>query len=169
MIETHARHRIHANALRLDPDELRSVTRHVRDRLEKEKGGRGGRNRGTDIKYGPGGMLDVYFASRYLQLRDDVADEGEDRSTPFTLERLREEGSLSEEDFLVLNSGYGLLRTVDHHLRLIVGRSTRLPDPNHVTARDVATRMGFASVAELQRRLTDQITEIRAAYNRILS
>ena len=168
MIETHARHRIHANALRLDPEELRSVTRHVRDRLEKEKGGRGGRNRGTDIKYGPGGMLDVYFASRYLQLRDDVADEGEDRSTPFTLERLREEGSLSEEDFLVLNSGYGLLRTVDHHLRLIVGRSTRLPDPNHVTARDVATRMGFASVAELQRRLTDQITEIRAAYNRIL-
>ena len=167
MIETHARHRIHANALRLDPEELRTVTRHVRDRLEKEKGGRG-RSRGTDIKYGPGGMLDVYFASRFLQLRDDVADEGEDRSTPFTLERLREEGSLTEEDFLVLSSGYGLLRTVDHHLRLIVGRSTRLPDPNHVTARDVATRMGFASVAELQRRLTDQIIEIRAAYDRVL-
>ena len=41
MIETHARHRIHANALKLDPKELKAVTRHVRDRLEKEKGSRG--------------------------------------------------------------------------------------------------------------------------------
>ena len=84
MVETHARHRIHANASRFDPKELKAVTRHVRDRLEKEKGSRG-RKLGTDIKYGPGGMLDVYFASRYLQLRDEVMDEGEDRSTSFTL------------------------------------------------------------------------------------
>jgi [glutamine synthetase] adenylyltransferase / [glutamine synthetase]-adenylyl-L-tyrosine phosphorylase len=168
MIETHARHRIHANASRLDPNELKSVTLHVRDRLEKEKGHRG-RKPGTDIKYGPGGMLDVYFASRYLQLRDEVMDEGDDRSTSFTLERLREEGSLGEDDFLVLSSGYSLLRSIDHNLRLIVGRSTRLPDPNHVTASDVAARMGFASVSELQQTLTDQMHSIRDAYNRILN
>src|SRR6185369_15682795 len=115
MIETHARHRIHANASRIDPNELKTVTRHVRDRLEKEKGTRG-RKLGTDIKYGPGGMLDVYFASRYLQLRDEVMDEGDDRSTSFTLERLREEGSLSEEDFSVLSNGYSLLRSIDQNL-----------------------------------------------------
>jgi len=167
MIETHARHRIHANALRLDPNELKDVTRRVRERLENEKGSRG-RKPGTDIKYGPGGMLDVYFASRYLQLRDEVTDEGDDRSTAFTLERLREEGSVSEEDFVVLSSGYSLLRSIDHNLRLIVGRSTRLPDPNHVTARDVALRAGFESVAELQETLTDQMKAIRTAYRRIL-
>jgi [glutamine synthetase] adenylyltransferase / [glutamine synthetase]-adenylyl-L-tyrosine phosphorylase len=167
MIETHARHRIHANALKLDPNELQTVTRYVRDRLEKEKG-TGRRKLGTDIKYGPGGMLDVYFAARYLQLRDEVLDEGEDRSTTFTLERLREEGSLSEDDFLSLSNGYSLLRSLDHNLRLIVGRSTRLPDPNHVTARDVATRMGFGSVSELQQTLTDQMHAIREAYNRII-
>jgi glutamine synthetase adenylyltransferase len=49
-----------------------------------------------------------------------------------------------------------------------VGRSTRLPDPNHVTARDVATRMGFGSVSELQETLTQQMRAIREAYNRIL-
>jgi hypothetical protein len=41
MIETHARHRIHANAR----DSIRRVERrdaHVRERLEKEKGTRGG-------------------------------------------------------------------------------------------------------------------------------
>ncbi len=168
MVETHARHRIHANALKLDPQELSAVTRHVRERLEKEKGSRG-RRLGTDIKYGPGGMLDVYFAARYLQLRDEVLDEGEDRSTAFTLERLREEGSLSEDDFLVLSSGYGLLRSIDHNLRLIITRrSTRLPDPNHVAAKDVATRAGFASVSELHETLTAQMQAIREAYNRIL-
>jgi len=168
MIETHARHRIHANAEKLDPKELKAVTRHVRERLEKEKGV-ARRKPGTDIKYGPGGMLDVYFASRYLQLRDEVMDEGDDRSTAFTLDRLREEGSLSEEDFVVLSSGYSLLRSIDHNLRLIVGRSTRLPDPNHPTAKDVALRAGFESVAEMQEELTEQMRAIRSAYNRILS
>jgi glutamate-ammonia-ligase adenylyltransferase len=168
MIETHARHRIHANALRLDPKELKSVTGHVRDRLEKEKGSRG-RKLGTDIKYGPGGMLDVYFASRYLQLRDEVMDEGDDRSTSFTLERLREEGSLGDDDFAALSGGYSLLRSIDHNLRLIVGRSTRLPDPNHPTARDVAKRVGFNSASELQANLADQMQAIRAAYLRIVS
>ncbi len=166
MIETHARHRIHANALRFDPSELKTETRRVRDRLEREKDRRG-RQAGTDIKYGPGGMLDVYFAARYLQLRDEVADEGEDRSTLFTLERLREEGSLGEDDFVNLSTGYGLLRTIDHHLRLIVGRSTRLPDPDHVVARDVANRMDLDSM-ELQQMLREQMKAIRGTYNRLL-
>lgn len=167
MIETHARHRIHENALHFDRDELKLETRRVRDRLEKEKGTRR-RRADIDIKYGPGGMLDVYFATRYLQLRDEVIDGGEDRSTAFTLERLREEGSLSEEDFLTMSSGYSLLRSIDHNLRLIVGRSTRLPDPNHVTARDVALRMGFTSATELHQTLLEQMQSIRDSYNRIL-
>ena len=174
MIETHARHRIHENALRFDPHELKVETRRVRDRLEKEKAGRTRRSgidlrrTGIDIKYGPGGMLDVYFATRYLQLRDEVMDGGEDRSTAFTLERLREEGSLSEDDFLTMSTGYSLLRSVDHNLRLIAGRSTRLPDPNHVTARDVAFRMGFASALELHQTLSEQMQSIRESYNRLL-
>jgi glutamine synthetase adenylyltransferase len=61
------------------------------------------------------------------------------------------------------------LRSIDHNLRLIVGRSTRLPDPNHPTARDVATRVGFNSASELQASLTDQMQAIRAAYLRIVS
>ena len=167
MIETHARHRIHANAIKLDPLELKAETRRVRDRLEREKGGRG-RQVGTDIKYGPGGMLDVYFAARYLQLRDEVLDEGDNRSTMFTLERLREEGSLNDDDFETLGTGYNLLRKIDHNLRLIMGRSTRLPDPDHVVATDVATRMEF-DPEHLQETLIETMKEIRAAYTRILS
>jgi len=167
MIETHARHRIHANAVKVDPLELKAETRRVRDRLEREKGSRG-RQVGTDIKYGPGGMLDVYFAARYLQLRDEVLDEGDNRSTLFTLERLREEGSLDEDDFETLSAGYTLLRKIDHNLRLIMGRSTRLPDSDHVIAKDVATRMDFDPV-QLQETLIERMREIRGAYMRILS
>ena len=168
MIETHARHRIHQNAARTDPEELKSATRRVRDRLEAEKGTKRG-HAVTDIKYGPGGMLDVYFATRYLQLLKEVPDEGDDRSTSFTLERLNQEGALSDEDYSVLSTGYGLLRAVDHHLRLIVGRSSRLPDPDHPTAHDVATKMGFESAQSLRQILTEQMQAIREAYNRILS
>ncbi|HEX3185157.1 MAG TPA: hypothetical protein VHQ94_10185 [Pyrinomonadaceae bacterium] len=167
MIETHARHRIQGNVADFNPQELKAETRRVRDRLEREKGRRG-RQAGTDIKYGPGGMLDVYFAARYLQLRDEVMDEGDDRSTMFTLERLREEGSLAEDDFETLSNGYDLLRKIDHNLRLIVGRSTRLPDPDHVIARDVAKRMRLDSTL-LQETLIEQMREIRSAYNRILN
>jgi glutamate-ammonia-ligase adenylyltransferase len=167
MVETHARHRIHENASKTDPLELKSETRRVRDRLEAEKATRG--SQGTvDIKYGPGGMLDVYFAARYLQLRDEVLDEGEDRSTAFTLERLHEEGSLTEEDYSALSAGYGLLRAVDHNLRLIVGRSTRLPSPDHPTATDVATQIGFDSAEALREVLVEQMRGIREAYNRII-
>lgn len=167
MIETHARHRIHLNALKVDPQLLKSETVRVRDRLETEKGTRN-RKSGVDIKYGPGGMLDVYFAVRYLQLLKEVPDAGEDRSTAFTLERLREEDALSEEDFTALSVGYGLLRSVDHNLRLLVGRSGRLPESDHQTARDVANKMGFESAAALHQTLATQMKDIRDAYNRIV-
>jgi glutamate-ammonia-ligase adenylyltransferase len=167
MIETHARHRIHANAQRVEKRILKTETRHVRDRLEREKGGRG-RRTGTDIKYGPGGMLDVYFAVRYLQLRDEVLDEGEDRSTSFTLERLLEEGSLSADEFDTLSTGYSLLRSVDHNLRLVSGRSTHLPEPEHSTARDIAMKLGFESPLDLQKTLFEEMSAIRETYNRIL-
>ena len=151
----------------MDPVELKTATKRVRERLEKEKSSRGRRD-GIDIKYGKGGMLDVYFAVRYLQLRNEVPDEGEDRSTAYVLERLNQEAALSEEDYAVLSNGYSLLRAVDHSLRLIVGRSTRLPEPEHPTASDVATKVGFESAAALQTTLVEQMRLIREAYQRVL-
>jgi glutamate-ammonia-ligase adenylyltransferase len=167
MVETHARHRIHENAARVDPVDLKTATKHVRERLEREKSSRGRRD-GIDIKYGKGGMLDVYFAVRYLQLRNEVPDEGEDRSTTYTLERLNQEEAISDDDYAVLSYGYSLLRAVDHSLRLIVGRSTRLPESDHPTASDVATRMGFESAAALQTTLVEQMSLIREAYQRVV-
>jgi [glutamine synthetase] adenylyltransferase / [glutamine synthetase]-adenylyl-L-tyrosine phosphorylase len=166
-LETRARQEIHEAAHRIDRDELRSETCRVRDRLEREKA-KGGRHGGIDIKYGAGGMLDVYFASRYLQLRDNIPDEGEDRSTGATLERLHSIGSLSSENYDSLSRGYGLLRAVDHHLRLVVGRSTRLPAPDQPAMRDIAIKLQYATASALIKAVGESTASIRTAFERIV-
>lgn len=185
MVETHARHALHEKARETNPDELRQETRRVRERLEREKGrgtrqdGRQGeaRNRrreegqpgrhATDIKYSAGGMLDVYFAARYLQLRDDVADEGEDRSTLATLARLGSTGSIGPGDYETLSLGYELLRAVDHHLRLIVGKVAALPATDYPAYSEIAKRLGFDSAALLSETLCERMQAIRESYDRI--
>ena len=168
MIETHARHAVHERARLFDQTELATETRRVRELLEKEKGARARRGQ-INIKYAAGSMLDVYFAARYLQLRDDVSDEGTDRSTNMTLEQLKMNGSLNEEDYEALTSGYSLLRSVDHQLRLTLGKVVTLPSMTHPAFAEIAGRLGFASGVKMSEALTERMQSIRAAYERITS
>jgi glutamine synthetase adenylyltransferase len=85
------------------------------------------------------------------------------------LRRLREAGSLNAQDFAALDEGYALLRAVDHQLRLILGRSARLPLPEHPAFRDIAVRLGYQEAADLEQDLEVQMTNIRSAYERIMS
>jgi glutamate-ammonia-ligase adenylyltransferase len=165
-VEGEARRIIHEAARKVSQDVLRTETRRVRERLEHEKSRRRGRAE-IDIKYGPGGMLDVYFATRYLQLRDDVPDEGTDRSTSATLERLRAAGSLSQQDYEAMSDAYLHLRILDHSLRLIVGRSTRLPATDHPALRDIARSLSYSSPDSLTKSLATHMHNIRSAYDRI--
>src|SRR5205085_3896492 len=121
----------------------------------------------TDIKYGAGGMLDVYFAMRYLQLRDGVPDMDDDRSTRAVLRRLRGAGALDDEDYRAMKEGYALLRALDHQLRLMVGRSTRLPSRDHAALRDISRKLDYASANDLTEALAGHMKKIRAAYDRI--
>lgn len=167
-IEEEARRTIHEAAQSIAPDILQTETQRVRERLEQERVGKK-RSSVIDIKYGAGGMLDVYFATRYLQLRDNVPDEPIDRSTQATLSRLHAAGSLDEQSFTVMSEAYAFLRTLDHNLRLIVGRSTRLPAADNPALRDIARKMEFASPAELTDALVAHMKKTRAQYNRITS
>lgn len=164
-LEAEARTQVHEMARAVEPAQLRAEARRVRERLEREKTSRRG---GINIKHGPGGMLDVYFAARYLQLRDDVKDDGEDRTTLRTLRQLREAGSLDENDYEALVKGYELLRAVDHQLRLIVGRSATLPATEQPAYGDISRRLDFPDAQTLTATLTRRMSEIRAAYDRIM-
>jgi glutamate-ammonia-ligase adenylyltransferase len=166
-IETAARRRIHELAQQVDANRLVSEARRVRDRLQETKAPR--RQGVINIKHGQGGMLDVYFATRYLQLRDDVPDDGDDRTTPGMLERLRAAGSIAEPDFQRMFTGYRLLRAVDHELRLIIGRSATLPQRDSPAFGDIARRLGYAAPHALEHDLIGRMKEIRQAYDAIMT
>ena len=119
----------------------------MRERLEMEKGRRRG-TKALDIKYAGGGMLDVYFAVRYLQLRDDVADEGDDRSTAGKFGTPRSKRLLGDcqtmKHFRVVMNCFV---RVDHYQRLILGKVATLPSTDHPAFIEIAKRVGFESAA----------------------
>jgi glutamate-ammonia-ligase adenylyltransferase len=164
-IEAKARRMIHQKALRADESDLKIETAHVRERLEKEKARRAG---DFNIKFGAGGMLDVYFAMRFLQLRDGVPDEGENRSTRATLRKLFENDSLAKVDFQAFDGGYEFLSRLDHSLRLTVGRTNRLPLANHSAMQTIIARMKLDSTGDLLENLTFHRLEIRGAFENVL-
>ena len=166
-VEAQARKIIHQKAQAADVSELKAETLRVRKLLEEQKSkSRYGRE--IDIKFGAGGMLDVYFAMRFLQLRDNVPDDLKNRSTDFMLEKLHEKKSLSDENFENMFGGYLFLKELDHNLRLTVGRSTRLPVANQNALQIISARMNLSSFKELLEKLTIHRLNIRASFENIV-
>ena len=166
-LEREVRSIIHERARQIPHDELRSETLRIRNLLEKEKTRR--RTNEIDIKYGPGGTLDVYFAIRHLQLRDDIPDEGEKRSSSHTIERLHASGSLPDPHYSDLSNGYRFISRLDHNLRLRVGRTSRLPLGNRKALEVIASAMGVNGIDGLLENLTIHRLNIRRAFEAILS
>jgi len=165
-LETQIREIVHSRAAATQVDELGESTLSVREALRQRKAT--ARLGVVDIKYGEGGMLDIYFAMRFLQLRDGVSDDLQDRSTPNTLRRLQEAGSISDENFDVLTKGHAFLSAVDHAIRLCVGRSTRLPVADSPAMERIIRRFKFPSTARLLEDLTMHRLAIRESYEAIL-
>jgi glutamine synthetase adenylyltransferase len=128
------------------------------------------RSNDIDIKYGAGGLLDVYFAGRYLQLAHNVPNDSSDRSTPATLNRLKEVPSLKtlNASLNTLEEGYKFLAALDHNLRLTVGRTSRIPSANQHALEVIAQRMGLASPSEIFEQLTLQRIAIREAFESVV-
>ncbi len=72
-----------------------------------------------------------------------------------------------DQDFEQLDSGYVLLRSIDHYHRLILGRQARLPATDHPALQDIAKQLGFTSAAALHETLGMKMREIHEAYDRI--
>lgn len=165
MVEQDARQIIHERALSIDRAELAAETRRVRLALEKQRS-RARRGKEIDIKYGEGGMLDVYFAMRFLQLLHNVPDDTGDRSTTAMLDRLSGLRSLKgvKDEIAALRDGYRFLSALDHNLRLTVGRTTRVPLGKQAVLETIAARMKHDAAAELLQKLTLRRITIREAF-----
>lgn len=173
-VENETRSIIHQRAVGVDAGELKDETRRVRLALENERS-KLRRGSGIDIKYGAGGMLDIYFAMRYLQLRDNLPDDLDDRSTSFMLSRLAAKYTEDESSgplhaaLVSLADSYEFLAAVDHNLRLTVGRTTRVPLANRTALETIANRMKLSSNAELLEQLTFHRLAVREAFENILA
>lgn len=165
-LEGEIRDIVHSRAKAIPADELRESTLSVREALRKRK--TTARTGDIDIKYGEGGMLDIYFAMRFLQLRDDVQDDAADRSTPNTLRKLGSAGSISPEGLASFIEGHKFLSAIDHAVRLCVGRSTRLPIADTLAMTRIAARLKYPSPKKLLEDLTIHRISIRETYETIL-
>jgi len=114
-------------------------------------------------------MLDVYFAMRYLQLRDNVPDRSDNRSTELMLDLLRDSGSLSTSHHDTIRDGYRFLALLDHNLRLVIGRTTRLPTANEKALDTIAERMQLKNRTDLTGQLTLHRLNLRKAFDEIVS
>ncbi|MCC7309553.1 MAG: hypothetical protein IT173_18480, partial [Acidobacteria bacterium] len=157
---------IRRRAVSEDPSVIRDEAKAMRLRLERAHASRG---RDIDIKFGPGGLLDIYFVVRYLLLCDPGIITYETRTTSARLDAFAAAGLLSNEDHRTLLQGYDFLSTLDHNLRLAFGRSSRLPRANRSIMEKIAGRMAIGSEAELLEQLAFHRMNIRGAFEHIFS
>ena len=113
-------------------------------------------------------MLDIYFAIRYLQLRDGVPDDPADRSSEFVLKLLRERGSLSPEHYTALLEGYRFISEIDHAIRVTTGRSTKLPAANSRSLAVAASRLGLDSPEKLLQELSIHRIAVRESFESVV-
>jgi glutamate-ammonia-ligase adenylyltransferase len=113
--------RIHAYPERLS-DAALSEIRHLKARMERERGGRA-RGFKRDLKFGPGGLADVEFSVQLLQLR--YAHEFPSlrvTSTMGALSAANASGLIDDEDGARLAAANELLLRIRNRLYLITGR-----------------------------------------------
>ena len=125
----------------------------------------------SNTKTAPGGSYDVDFAVSYLRLRNRVAIPA-GSNTAQRIAALRSAALLSEEDAVTLADGAAFLRSVDHAIRLVTGRTAEgLPEHvGHAAAVEhLACRWGLIAPGEsLAARLRETQQKIRSVYRRLV-
>jgi glutamate-ammonia-ligase adenylyltransferase len=141
-------------------DDLAEMRERIR--IEKAAGSQ------VNVKWGQGGMTDVYFITRYLQLSRRIyypPDEG----TAALIHHLGERGALDTESVRDLFVGYTFLRRLDHWMRLLLDRPTPVLPTSHVALSDLARALGIASSQAFESQLSHHLTAIHAAYARVFA
>jgi len=122
----------------------------------------------TNLKRGPGGVVDVEFIAQMLQL---VHGGSEPRlRTPGTLPALvalRDAGVISAERFRFLERAYRLLRSIEGRLRLLEAPARHdLPDAED-DRRRLAQLLGYADAAALVDDVHETTTRLRGEFTAV--
>jgi [glutamine synthetase] adenylyltransferase / [glutamine synthetase]-adenylyl-L-tyrosine phosphorylase len=151
---------------RAAPDKLLADARDMREKLAAQFPGKSR----WDLKFAPGGLVDIEFAAQALQLRwaperDDVLATG----TIAALTNLREAGALHPQEAETLIEAAALQSALTQVLRIAVEGTL---DPGAATAGLKALLVrtsGAQSFEALETLLADLQTRARAAFERLMA
>jgi glutamate-ammonia-ligase adenylyltransferase len=115
---------------------------HLRRRQTRElvKPGR------VNVKYSPGGIIDIEYAAQYLQLlHGDDHPELRVTNTLEALDQLRRLHIISEVDYEMLREAYLFLRNLIDALRIVRGDASDLvlPEEDSEEFKSLARRLGY--------------------------
>ncbi len=164
-IESAIRRAIAARVEREDPGFLKTESEKMRLKLEETHGRTRG-ERDVNIKFSAGGLLDIYFVVRFLQLTAGDRIRADVRSTSEKLEAFYAAGVFDLGIFDALYAGHAFLSTLDHSIRLVAGRSSRLPRASNALGL-IAARMKLRTAEELNQQLAVHRIEIRSAFEKV--
>jgi [glutamine synthetase] adenylyltransferase / [glutamine synthetase]-adenylyl-L-tyrosine phosphorylase len=123
------------------------------------------------FKTSPGAIYDIDFLSGYLLVKNCVPEKG--GSQRDRLWRCAASGLLHNSDAAALDHAAELLRTVEHVVRLVVGRARKwLPGTEHarqVTERLTAQILGREFPQGLESELEQTCRTVRQIYEKVLS
>jgi glutamate-ammonia-ligase adenylyltransferase len=141
----------------------------MKDRIERELGGGFHKRQGGDLKFDAGGVIDVEFATQFLQLVHGHAHPA--LRTTGTSPALRAAAALGIAplgELELLDHGYRFLRGIEHRLRVVHDQPIhRLPESRDEIDR-LARRSGFPDGATLLEHVERWQREIRRAYRALL-
>ncbi|WP_240488996.1 hypothetical protein [Labilithrix luteola] len=152
------------------PDPTR--VHHLRMRMQKELA-REGPTR-FDVKLGHGGIVDVEFATQWLQMKYGGDPRVRTTDTETALGALEACGYLDAGVAVVLREGYAMLRKLEQALRVVHGTSASFIEEGAPGLAALARRMGFRdssngtagrALVERHRAVT---ADVRAAYLGVL-
>ena len=117
----------------------------------------------TNLKRGPGGIVDVEFIAQMLELRHGVTEP----NTLLALDRLRDDGVLTATDHKTLTESYRFLRSLEARLRLMSSASKDdLPEDEEAKAR-LARQLGYANSDEFYGVARRYVDGNREAFDRL--
>jgi [glutamine synthetase] adenylyltransferase / [glutamine synthetase]-adenylyl-L-tyrosine phosphorylase len=148
-----------------DEDELFRDAREMREKLAAQFPGR---NR-WQLKFAPGGLVDLEFIAQTLQLREaHRAHEILDTNTISGLQRLAKIGALDEADAQILIGAAKLQHALTHVLRIALDGTLEPATATPGLKALLARAGGAKDFEELEGKLTEAQTRVRAVFNRVM-
>jgi glutamate-ammonia-ligase adenylyltransferase len=151
-----------------DAHELHRLRMRMQQELAQERQGH------YDLKTGSGGLLDIEFATQWLQMTHGHDPRVHTTNTEDALLRLHEAGYLARAHYHTFRDGYVFLRQLEQRLFVISGRGSSAFDMQSANWPRLAHRMRLqdsrgAPAAELLRtRYTDVTEAVRESYLAVL-